>query len=188
MCFFYIFTRLVTICNIATIKNSYVSTVTWRAEISLTMQQPVSVRKKRWYHSQISNQPVPSPMLPQFVNGAGGTGHPQSLVRENDMKPDPGLEASPTLTTPCLDCKTSDAHKSASALARKMKLPETLQWIPENWTWSKIKPVIRCAVAAWIATVLFVIPRVQIFLGQVRDYITSDINYRLNFRGHRPAS
>jgi hypothetical protein len=48
-----------------------------------------------------------------------------------------------------------------------LKVPSSLQWIPANCTWSKVKPVIRCAVAAWIATILFVIPRVEIFMGQV---------------------
>jgi hypothetical protein len=105
-------------------------------------------------------------MLPQFVNRRRGTGHAQ-VVKPNDTKPDAGLEALPS-TKPCLDRPKSSTHKAASAHAWNMKLPKRLQWIPYNWTWSKIKPVIRCAVAAWIATVLFVIPRVQIFLGQVR--------------------
>ncbi|KAJ8522296.1 hypothetical protein ONZ45_g1089 [Pleurotus djamor] len=49
---------------------------------------------------------------------------------------------------------------------RKFTLPSNLKWIPANWTWSKMKPVIRCAVAAWAGTVLFLIPRVEIFMGQ----------------------
>jgi hypothetical protein len=47
--------------------------------------------------------------------------------------------------------------------------PEQLKWVKDNWTWSKVKPVVRCAVAAWISLVLFVIPAVQRFLGQVRS-------------------
>ena len=30
------------------------------------------------------------------------------------------------------------------------------QWIVKNWDWSKLKPVIRCAVVAWVTVVLFV--------------------------------
>ncbi|PFH45992.1 hypothetical protein AMATHDRAFT_70774 [Amanita thiersii Skay4041] len=47
-------------------------------------------------------------------------------------------------------------------------LPAFLQWIPANWSWSKLKPVIRAYAAGWTSAVLFVIPRVQIFIGQVR--------------------
>ncbi|KAG6834861.1 hypothetical protein H0H93_006863, partial [Arthromyces matolae] len=46
------------------------------------------------------------------------------------------------------------------------KTPGFLQWIPASFTFSKLKPAIRCAVAAWIALVLFVIPPVQRFFGQ----------------------
>ncbi|KAF8149165.1 hypothetical protein B0H34DRAFT_735166 [Crassisporium funariophilum] len=40
------------------------------------------------------------------------------------------------------------------------------EWIGKNWTWSKIKPVIRCAVVGWISVVIFVIPKVEAFVGQ----------------------
>lgn len=49
-----------------------------------------------------------------------------------------------------------------------LRLPIFLQWIPANWNWSKLKPVIRCAIAAWVSVVIFVIPKVEIWLGQVR--------------------
>lgn len=48
------------------------------------------------------------------------------------------------------------------------QVPVFLQWIPANWNWSKLKPVIRCAIAAWISAVLFVIPTVENVMGQVR--------------------
>ncbi|KAF8896796.1 hypothetical protein CPB84DRAFT_1682022 [Gymnopilus junonius] len=38
-------------------------------------------------------------------------------------------------------------------------------WIPQNFTWSKLKPVIRCAVSGWVSIVLFVILKVQIVMG-----------------------
>ncbi|ESK92525.1 hypothetical protein Moror_4433 [Moniliophthora roreri MCA 2997] len=46
------------------------------------------------------------------------------------------------------------------------KLPANLQWILANWTWSKIKVALRCAVAAWLSVVLFVIPSVEKYMGQ----------------------
>ena len=47
------------------------------------------------------------------------------------------------------------------------------QWIVKNLNWSKLKPVIRCAVVGWVSLVLFVIPKVEVLLGQVRASILS---------------
>ena len=55
----------------------------------------------------------------------------------------------------------------ARVFKRPWKLPPSLQWIPANFTWERLKPVIRCAVAGWIAVVLFVIPAVSNLMGQV---------------------
>ncbi|KAF8186290.1 hypothetical protein BJ912DRAFT_852397 [Pholiota molesta] len=38
-------------------------------------------------------------------------------------------------------------------------------WVSRNLTWTQIKPVIRCALVAWISTVLFVIPAVERKMG-----------------------
>ncbi|KAG5730014.1 hypothetical protein E4T56_gene20195 [Termitomyces sp. T112] len=46
------------------------------------------------------------------------------------------------------------------------RTPAVLQWIPTNLKYPKFKPIIRCAVAAWLALVLFIIPPVQVFFGQ----------------------
>ena len=48
-------------------------------------------------------------------------------------------------------------------------LPKPLEWIPQRFTWSNIKPVIRCAVSAWICLVLYVIHPVEKTMGQVCD-------------------
>ncbi|KAF4566043.1 hypothetical protein EYR36_011457 [Pleurotus pulmonarius] len=78
----------------------------------------------------------------------------------------------PTTTpTPNIRSSTRIGRDTIFKFLRKLKpakinVPPSLQWIPANWTWSRIKPVIRCAVAAWICTVLFLIPRVEIFMGQ----------------------
>ncbi|KDR73331.1 hypothetical protein GALMADRAFT_228417 [Galerina marginata CBS 339.88] len=39
-------------------------------------------------------------------------------------------------------------------------------WVPQNLVWSKVKPVIRCALVTWVSTVLFLIPAVMRMMGQ----------------------
>ncbi|KAG1767104.1 hypothetical protein EDD22DRAFT_876477 [Suillus occidentalis] len=66
------------------------------------------------------------------------------------------------------DVFESPAHAAEKQpTKRKMKLPQTLKWIPANSTWSKWKPVIRSALTGWIAVVVFIIPRTENLLGQV---------------------
>ena len=47
------------------------------------------------------------------------------------------------------------------------KSPIDLNWIPANLNWSKLKPVIRSAIGAWISVLFFIIPRTEVVLGQV---------------------
>jgi hypothetical protein len=61
---------------------------------------------------------------------------------------------------------SSPDHAEEKQPAR-IKLPKSLEWIPANSTWSKWKPVIRSAIAAWITVVIFVISRTENLLGQV---------------------
>ncbi|KAG9311166.1 hypothetical protein JVU11DRAFT_8233 [Chiua virens] len=49
---------------------------------------------------------------------------------------------------------------------RTLKLPPSLQWVPANCTWSKWKPVLRSALAAWIGLLLFLIPTTLNTMGQ----------------------
>ena len=46
-------------------------------------------------------------------------------------------------------------------------LPPTLQWVPGHCNWSKWKPVVRSALAAWFSLLLFLIPTTQNVMGQV---------------------
>ncbi|KII83920.1 hypothetical protein PLICRDRAFT_179954 [Plicaturopsis crispa FD-325 SS-3] len=64
--------------------------------------------------------------------------------------------------------KENDDASSTTTAPKKSSftLPQQLAWIPANWTWSKIKVAIRCAIAAWISLVLFVIPSVESAMGQ----------------------
>lgn len=66
-----------------------------------------------------------------------------------------------------IDVSESPGHTAEKQPTKqKMKLPQTLRWIPANSTWSKWKPVIRSALAGWIAVVVFIIPRTENLLGQ----------------------
>jgi hypothetical protein len=49
----------------------------------------------------------------------------------------------------------------------KLTFPSSLQWIPKNLTWSKMKPVIRCSLVAWISLLFMIIPKTAKMLGQV---------------------
>ncbi|KAG1727012.1 hypothetical protein EDB19DRAFT_1914374 [Suillus lakei] len=57
-------------------------------------------------------------------------------------------------------------EKQPGPAKQNIKLPQNLRWIPANSTWSKWKPVIRSALAAWIAVVVFIVPRTENLLGQ----------------------
>lgn len=48
--------------------------------------------------------------------------------------------------------------------------PVDLAWIPANWTWSKLKVLIRCALVAWISLFFFIVTRLEILLGQVSGH------------------
>ncbi|OAX35889.1 hypothetical protein K503DRAFT_827545 [Rhizopogon vinicolor AM-OR11-026] len=61
---------------------------------------------------------------------------------------------------------SSDQPDEKQSAEKKIKLPKSLQWIPANSTWSKWKPVIRSALAAWITVVIFLVPRTENLLGQ----------------------
>ena len=47
------------------------------------------------------------------------------------------------------------------------RLPVDLTWIPANWSWSKIKPVIRCAFVGWISVFFIIVPKLEVLLGPV---------------------
>jgi len=112
-----------------------------------------------------------STTLPQFLKG--GSNRPVFATNISSER----LEKSP---------ERSDSSRASHQY--KFKLPKSFwKWIPANWTWSKIKPVIRCAVAAWIAAILFIIPRVQIFMGRVRRFILSTSNHHPNLCGSQAS-
>ena len=75
---------------------------------------------------------------------------------------------------------TPDSEKPLGGWLRAWIAGHT-QWIVKNWNWSKLKPVIRCAVVAWVAVVLFVIPRVERFFGQVCGFPSALLRNRTKY-------
>lgn len=65
--------------------------------------------------------------------------------------------------------KKADSTASRKSIGKWVleKSPIDLHWIPDNWKWSKIKPLIRCAIVAWVSVLFFVVKRLEILLGQV---------------------
>ncbi|KAJ7272064.1 hypothetical protein B0H12DRAFT_1299013 [Mycena haematopus] len=64
------------------------------------------------------------------------------------------------------DSSGSASQKTTSSAFDWLEWPSSLQWVPDNLTWAKLKPTIRSAIAAWLSTVLFLIPTVEKFMGQ----------------------
>ena len=65
-----------------------------------------------------------------------------------------------------------DTSPKISITTRIAKLlPFNLGWIPANLTWSKLKPVIRCAVVCWVSTLLLIIGPTGRVFGMVSRYI-----------------
>ncbi|KAG6878663.1 hypothetical protein C0992_007731 [Termitomyces sp. T32_za158] len=86
-----------------------------------------------------------------------------------------GIRRRPLITVDIEKTSHLDSNGEKSGLTKvsnvkekrhEWRTPSVLQWIPTNFKYSKLRPVIRSAVAAWLALVLFVIPSVQIFFGQ----------------------
>ncbi|KAJ3712876.1 hypothetical protein C8R42DRAFT_727627 [Lentinula raphanica] len=67
---------------------------------------------------------------------------------------------------------TSSVEKAKISLDKtrstriQLSWPSYLAWIPTNWSWVKIRLALRCAVAAWVSSLLFIIPTVQVWIGQ----------------------
>ncbi|KIK91214.1 hypothetical protein PAXRUDRAFT_150011 [Paxillus rubicundulus Ve08.2h10] len=110
--------------------------------------------------NQVSTQPEPSVVGHHSVPSASGGLHsPASgtLEKHRTGHSEASKDDGPNILAQPADEKPQ---------LRPIKPPASLQWIPANWTWSKWKPVIRSALAAWISVVIFVIPTTENLLGQ----------------------
>lgn len=68
--------------------------------------------------------------------------------------------------------KDRDCEKRAAWSARIARAsPVDFSWIPAHLTWSKLKPVIRCAIVCWVSAVLMIIPRTSNLMGQVSSIV-----------------
>lgn len=111
------------------------------------------------------------------------------------LKPSQGDSEKPEETK---ENKEKDCEKNPSSKSRILAskiwtgLASHFQWVPPNNTWSKWKPVIRCALAAWISAIIFIVPKSETAMGQVSERL-SRLNSQTNFNYlrrlfHRPAS
>ncbi|KAJ7172199.1 hypothetical protein C8R46DRAFT_893839 [Mycena filopes] len=100
---------------------------------------------------------MPEDILPP----PGGPGVGKHEKGEKSLPPDFSSEAS----TSSEQAKHSDSSSSARGF-ESIPWPRSLQWVPDNLTWPKLKPAIRSAVAAWITTAIFLIPKVESTVGQ----------------------
>ena len=93
------------------------------------------------------------------------------LVNDEITEPEEKLEirsADPTgASTSSTDAIQEKENVNPPPSERKFTLPSSLAWIPANLTWPRLKPVIRCALSAWVAIVFMIITRVAHPLGQV---------------------
>jgi hypothetical protein len=87
-------------------------------------------------------------------------------ITEADEKPGrPGTDPTGTDSSDSEPVVQEKAQENAPP-KKSFTLPSSLAWIPANSSWSKLKPVIRCSLAAWVSLVLMVISAVSRPLGQ----------------------
>lgn len=72
-----------------------------------------------------------------------------------------------TSDAPGADVVQEKEKQNPPPAKRKSAVPPSLAWIPQNTSWSKFKPVIRCSLAAWASVLLMIIRPVSRRLGQV---------------------
>ena len=131
----------------------------------------------------------PSKYDPRMGDESGDEGPSPSPVRRHASHRHVRLDTHPTLEeynpadkerqSPIASEGSSDSETTKKADSTKSRQsvgafilahsPVNLQWIPDNWSWSRMKPLIRCAIMAWLSVLFFVIKRLEILLGQVGD-------------------
>jgi len=101
------------------------------------------------------------------------TGDESPAVSMVDLSPQPTLQAEPDPSAsakPDMDPGTSGTDQKPSKPPSTFQLPDQLKWIPANWSWPKLKPVLRSALSAWICVLLIVINPSMRLLGQVSSW------------------
>ncbi len=121
------------------------------------MSNPLQVKEHRDYDPRIGDEDVSTPQSDLADNA-------QSSPIPHSARPSPELESNDY----CGKGKGSAtrANLSQRATTSRVKLPDSLRWIPDNWTLSKWMPAIRCAVAEWTSLVLLVVKPTTQAMGQ----------------------
>ncbi|KAG2357359.1 hypothetical protein BDR07DRAFT_1420585 [Suillus spraguei] len=112
---------------------------------------------------------------PEILNASSSDTEPERSqlppLHERSNEDQDGREASKIEKNTDISESSTQTTKKQPA-RQKFKLPQSLRWMPANSTWSKWKPAIRSALAAWISVVIFVIPRIENILGQVSSFLS----------------
>ncbi|KAF9521875.1 hypothetical protein CPB83DRAFT_840925 [Crepidotus variabilis] len=102
----------------------------------------------------------------------------RQISSKSELKEPSGLPAENNETKKSGEFKASDEESSTSSSSSGKEAKGAINnailewstansgWVKQNWTWSKLKPALRCAVVGWASIVLFVIPAVERRLGQ----------------------
>lgn len=125
------------------------------------------------------NQRTSKPNLHIRIQSTAPRNDSGNFANETVLNPSPFTERSPSESVRVGSAKekTSDGselptrNSSKARLSFSLKLPQRLQWISGNWSWSKWKPALRGALAAWISLVIFVIPTTGNVMGQVNQLL-----------------
>jgi hypothetical protein len=124
---------------------------------SSLMSNPLQAKEHRDYDPRIGDEDVSTPQSDLRDKA-------QSSPIPHSVRPSPELEYNDY----CGKGKgsaTSD-NLSQRATTSRFELPDSLRWIPDNWTLSKWMPAIRCAVAEWTSLVLLVVKPTTQAMGQ----------------------
>ncbi|KIJ63943.1 hypothetical protein HYDPIDRAFT_112430 [Hydnomerulius pinastri MD-312] len=113
-------------------------------------------------HLQVRIRSEPDNQSTSHHIAGGADGEPNSSSTSESLPKEKTADANVPMENDSSAPQKSDKKPEAPSI----KLPTSLQWIPANWTWSKWKPVLRSALAAWVAVVIFAIPTTENLLGQ----------------------
>jgi hypothetical protein len=116
------------------------------------------VRDKPRCDPRIGDEDLPAPE-------AASTNKP--VMPKIDVGP-PSRQLSSKSSSDETDEKQKHAPGGGKASAPSIfVLPPSMHWIPANFNWSKLKPVIRSAVTAWISLLFVIINPTLRVVGQV---------------------
>jgi len=118
-----------------------------------------------------TDTPPPVYSLPTTTWSSSGASNMESGLPPRDPPVDDERPESKSADPAGASSSSSDAVQGEKEEnpppERKFALPSSLAWIPANFTWSQLKPVIRCSLNAWVALVFVILKQVSRPLGQV---------------------